>query len=206
VGRPRAHEPAELLDHARDLWAEKGVDGLTIRALGERSGASNGAIYHAFGSRASLLLQVWARTAEAFLDHQEAAAVEALAGAGPHEAVLAAALAPATYAALDPAGARVLLGPAGRRDGGLDETGLSADERGRLRRHRRRVGALVTRLAAEVWPGADDARRREALALVRYCLVDLPGALLLAPERLDDPVPRRALTHAVRGILQAGPA
>lgn len=204
MGRPRAHEPDELLAHARDLWAEKGIDGLTIRALGERSGASNGAIYHAFGSRASLVLQVWARTAEAFLDHQEAVAAAALTDAGPHEAVLAAALAPATYGVIDPAGARVLLRVV---DGGLEENGLSDDERERVRRHRRRVSALVTRLAAEVWPAqAGPAQRLEARALVHYCLVDLPGALLLAPERLGDPVPRRALRHAVHGILQAGPA
>lgn len=203
MGRPRAHDPATLLDHARDLWAERGADGLTTRALAERSGASNGAIYHAFGSRGSLVLQVWARAAEAYLDHQEAAVARALAGGDARDAVVAAALAPATYADADPAGGRVLLGLV---DGGLDESGLATDERERLRRHRRRLGRLVDRLADEVWPApAGSAPSPEARTLVRYCLVDLPGSLLLARDRLEDPVARRALAHAVRGILEGGP-
>ena len=208
MGRPRAHQPDDLLDHARDLWAELGAGGLTIRALAERSGASNGAIYHAFGSRGSLVLQVWARAAEVFLDHQEVVVEQALADGDPRDAVVAAALAPASYADGDPAGGRVLLGLMdGGADGALDTLDLTADERERLRRHRRRISALIDRLAAQVWPAAaGEEHRRHARTLVRYCLVDLPGSLLLTRERWGDPLPRRALAHAVRGVLEAGPA
>ena len=79
VGRPRAHDVDVLLDHARTLWVEQGVSGVTIRALSVETGASNGAIYHAFGSRDGLLVRVWSREAERFLAVQSDAVDTALA-------------------------------------------------------------------------------------------------------------------------------
>ena len=45
------------------------------------------------------------------------------------------------------------------------------------------------------------ALARDAVTLVRYCVVDLPGALLLKPARPTDPLARHALELAVRGVL-----
>jgi AcrR family transcriptional regulator len=43
-----------VLDAARSLVDEGGLDALTISALTARSGVSNGSVYHHFGSRAGL--------------------------------------------------------------------------------------------------------------------------------------------------------
>ncbi|MFD9706227.1 TetR/AcrR family transcriptional regulator [Lentzea sp. NPDC059081] len=49
-----------LLDAALSLVAEGGLDAVTIAALTERSGMSNGSIYHHFGSRAGVFAQLYA--------------------------------------------------------------------------------------------------------------------------------------------------
>jgi AcrR family transcriptional regulator len=49
-----------LLDAALTLVSEGGLDAVTIAALTERSGMSNGSIYHHFGSRAGVFAQLYA--------------------------------------------------------------------------------------------------------------------------------------------------
>ncbi|SDH04596.1 transcriptional regulator, TetR family [Lentzea fradiae] len=49
-----------LLDAALALVSEGGLDAVTIAALTERSGMSNGSIYHHFGSRAGVFAQLYA--------------------------------------------------------------------------------------------------------------------------------------------------
>ncbi|WP_112269747.1 TetR/AcrR family transcriptional regulator [Lentzea terrae] len=49
-----------LLDAALQLVEEGGLDAVTIAALTERSGMSNGSIYHHFGSRAGVFAQLYA--------------------------------------------------------------------------------------------------------------------------------------------------
>jgi AcrR family transcriptional regulator len=49
-----------LLDAALQLVSEGGLDAVTIAALTERSGMSNGSIYHHFGSRAGVFAQLYA--------------------------------------------------------------------------------------------------------------------------------------------------
>jgi AcrR family transcriptional regulator len=194
VARPRLHDLDQLLDHARELWAEDGPNALTIRALSTRSGVSNGAIYNAFGSRANLLARVWAREAEAFLRFQAEAATGQLGDDDRTAAVVAAALAPADYVRHHEASAaRLLLSV--RPDDLLQED-LGPDERARLLDLRRRLGRLVRQLAEHVWGRSDPT----TTTLIRYCVVDLPGALLLADDRITDPLARHALEHAVRGI------
>ncbi|MDO9496790.1 MAG: helix-turn-helix domain-containing protein [Nocardioides sp.] len=199
MGRPREHDPEAVLDHARRLWVEGGPAGVTIRALAAESGVSNGAIYHAFGSRDGLLARVWSREAQRFLELQRAAVTAVLDDDGPVEdAVVAAALAPTAYAELDEPGARLLLTTTGDE---LADRDLAPPERGELRRLRRDLTGLVTDLSSRQWGRTD----RAALATMRYCVVDLPGALLLAPARLTDPVAQHALELAVRGIVREPP-
>ena len=109
---------------------------------------------------------------------------------------MAAALAPAAYAARDAAGARLLL--AVRADDLAADVGEA--QRHQVRELRRRLTALVTRLAVEVW-GSEEP---PATTLVAWCVVDLPSALLLAGDRVTDPLAHLALERAVRGVL-AGP-
>lgn len=185
------------MDHARELWAGQGTAALTIRALSARSGVSNGAIYNAFGSRDNLLARVWAREAERFLDYQQSVVTTALRVGAP-DAVVAAAMAPADYARRDPQGARLLLAVTGES---LAVPGLADGERDRLRALRRAVADLITTLSHEVWHRAD----MPATTLIKYCVVDLPSALLLVGPQPADATARHALELAVRGILSEEP-
>ena len=89
--RPKQLDPERVLDAVEELLAEGGRAAVTIRALGERAGASNGSIYHSFGSLDAVLGRAWLRRAEQFLALQRAAVDEALALDDPVRAVQAAA-------------------------------------------------------------------------------------------------------------------
>ena len=49
------HDRDAMLDAAEELAVQGGVKAVTIRAVSEKAGISNGAIYHAFGSRGGLV-------------------------------------------------------------------------------------------------------------------------------------------------------
>lgn len=198
MGRPRQYDLDELLGHARNLWIERGVGGLTIRALSAESGASNGAVYHAFGSRDGLLARVWAEEAGRFLAFQRDRVDEAMSEGDATVALVAAALAPAAYAGHDADGARLLL--AANAD---DLLASELDDEGRthLLRLHEELGALHLELASALWGRTD----RAAVASVRHCVVTLPAALLLRSTKAPDPVARHALEHAVRGIAAVTP-
>lgn len=190
MGRPRHHDVDDLLDHARRIWVRDGLPGLTLRALRDESGVPNGAIYHAVGSRDGLVARVWCRDADAFLDRQRQAVATA---PDPIEAIVAAACTPADLARADPDGATVLLSvrPEDLLTDRLDDT-----DREQIRAGKRALGEIVDDLAEARWGRRDRTTR----ALVTMCLVDLPGALLLARGRLTDPLARHALETAVRAI------
>src|SRR3954449_12000918 len=82
MARPRVHAPDAVLDAAEELLVERGRAQLTIRALAERSGASNGSIYHAFGSLETVVGAAWLRRARQFLTLQATAVEQALAAGG----------------------------------------------------------------------------------------------------------------------------
>lgn len=198
MGRPRQYDLADLLAHARGLWIGRGLDGVTIRALSSVSGASNGAVYHAFGSRDGLLARVWAEEAGHFLTFQRDRVAEALRACDARAALVAAALAPAAYAIDNEDGARLLL--AATAD---DLLTSELDEEGRtqLLGLQRELGALLIDLAEALWGRRD----RTAVTAVRHCVVTLPGALLLNVDGITDPLARHALERAVRGIASTPP-
>jgi AcrR family transcriptional regulator len=198
MGRPRQHDLGSLLDHARRLWVEHGIAGVTIRGLSAASGASNGAIYHAFGSRDGLLASVWSREADAFLAFQRAQVDAALESGGAVDGLVAAALTPASYAEAQRDGARLLL--AADVDDLLTDD-LPEEARQELHRLRKELGALLVDLAVALWDRHDAA----AVTTARYCVVDLPGALLLRSAEPTDPLARHALERAVRGIAAQAP-
>lgn len=198
-GRPRRHDRAELLDHTRDPWIERGTAGVTIRALSTATGVSNGAIYNAFGSRDGLLAAVWVREAVEFLDFQRSA-VEKARGTDDSAAdmVVAAALAPAGLADTGDPGAQLLLAVTAD-DLAISE--LTGEQRSELFALKKSLGELIIGLADPVW-GRRDHR---AVTLIRHCVVELPGTLLLRRGNVRDPLARHALEHAVRGIVTAPP-
>jgi AcrR family transcriptional regulator len=194
MGRPREHDLDSLLDHARQIWIERGAAALTIRALSAASTASNGAIYHAFGTRAGVLAAVWAREATGYLAHLRARIESVSAAAGqPVELLLAAGLAPLTYASSNPAASRLLL------TANLDELftpELDDDQRASLAGLRTELGQIIVSLAGTAWGRTD----RAAVKLTQYCVVELPGALLLSAKNPEDPLATLALENAIRGI------
>ena len=112
--RPRVHDLEHVLDVAERLAVAKGPAAVTIRALSDATSVSNGALYHAFGTRAGLLGRAWVRAAERFLELQRNAVEQALSGGADTEgnateAVVAAALCPASLFDQNPTSARFLL-------------------------------------------------------------------------------------------------
>lgn len=203
--RPRVHDLGHVLDTAERIAVDTGPAAVTIRALSEATSVSNGALYHAFGSRAGLLARAWLRAAERFLGLQRAAVDAALGDCGADaveavEAVVAAAVTPATFLEQCPTSARFLL-TIGRDElvGSGDMPAELADD---LRRLDTELVDLFIRLSTSLW----NRRDARAVALVRTCLVDLPTALVLQEHSRSDPAAAQRLAGAVRAVLAIPPS
>src|SRR5581483_3355818 len=104
--RPRVHEPDRVLDAVESLAVTSGPAAVTIRAISDTVGVSNGALYHTFGSRSGLMGRAWLRAGRRFLSLQGDLVEQSQA---PAAAVLAAAEAPAVFAEQYPDSSRLLL-------------------------------------------------------------------------------------------------
>lgn len=167
---------------------------------------SNGALYHAFGSRAGLLGRAWVRAAQRFLQLQREAVERSLDG-GTHpdgsapavEAVVAAALCPAVFHDQHPTSAQFLLTVS--RAELLRSTEVPAEVATELRRLDKALVAIFVQLSRSLW----DRRDKAAVALVRDCVVSLPTALLLRHNGPADRSARERLAAAVRAVLSIPP-
>lgn len=163
---------------------------------------SNGALYHAFGSRAGLLGRAWVRAAEGFLELQRSS-VERVLDGGEHavdeamavEAVVAAALCPAAFFDQNPTSAQFLLTV--RRDELLRSGEVSTDVAQELRQLDKALVGLFVRLSRSLW----DRKDKHAVAVIRDCVVELPTALLLHGNRTADVAACERLAAAVRAVL-----
>jgi len=196
--RPRIHDLDLLLDAAETLAVESGAGAVTVRRLSELTTVSNGAIYHAFGSRAGLVGSAWLRAARRFLDVQNTA-IDAVTGQKPREgaveAVVAAADAPAKFLLESPVSGRFLLTVRrGELLGSADIPDSIADD---LRKLDTSIADLLRQLSDSMWGRVD----QESVRVIRDCVVELPGALLLRGARTPDPAVRERLAVAVRAIL-----
>ncbi|AKS31357.1 TetR/AcrR family transcriptional regulator [Mycolicibacterium goodii] len=190
--RPRIHDPEAILDVAESLAVRLGAAAVTIRAVGEAVGVSNGALYHEFGSRAGLLTRAWLRAAQRLQD----VLGELVDAAGPGTAAIAAASqASLIFAARHPSSAALVLQT--RRD-----ELLGADPPDEVRAAEKRLVDLMIQLADGAWGRRD----RAAVDTVTTCIVDLPTAILLQRNRIADPTARRHLQAAVAAVLAVGPA
>ena len=201
--RPRLHDLDGLLDAAERLAVESGPAAVTVRALSERTSVSNGAIYHAFGSRAGLVGRAWLRAARRFLAMQRAMVEDALEhGHGPDAvtgAVVAAADAPAQFVTDHPASGRFLLTVS--RDELLASADLPDDLAADLQELDQSLADLFVTLSRAVWGRAD----RGAVEVIRDCVVELPNALLLRGHRTPDAAVRERIAACVRAVLALGP-
>lgn len=195
MARPRVHDPGRVLDAVESLAARSGPAAVTIRAVSETTGASNGAVYHGFGSRAGLMAAAWLRAGRRFLDMQR----ELVDGA--HDAaaaVVAAADTPLLFAEHHPESSALLL--AIRREELLADD-LPDDVAEPLRRLDAELIGLLIRLAAAMWGRRDAA----AVDTITTCVVDLPTAIVLSRNRLGNNAARAQLHAAVRAVLAVGP-
>lgn len=203
MARPRTLDRVSLLDAAEQLAAQSGPHAVTIRALSEVTAISNGAIYHAFGSRGGLLGQAWLRAAKRYLSVQRAAVAEALAPGASHEAaveaVVAAAVCPATFLVEYPSAARLLL--AVHRDELLGAGDVPAPLAEELRQLDNELAGLLIALAENLW----NRRDRHAVAAIRACVVELPTALVVRGTRVPDAAALQRLDAAVRAVLTLTP-
>jgi AcrR family transcriptional regulator len=200
MARPRVHAPDVVLDAAEELLVERGRPSLTIRALAERAGASNGSIYHSFGSLETVVARAWLRRAEQFLELQQAAVEEAMADGDGRRAMQAAADAPARLAEHDVRAARLLVSLT--RDDVLADA-VAPEVADRLRALDAAVVDTLRFLARAVWDRGDAG----AVDVVTTCVVRLPAALLFPEIRTGRvrPLTRVQLAAAVGAVLHCGP-
>lgn len=193
--RPRVHDQDQILDAVERLAVQSGPASVTIRAVGDAIGVSNGALYHTFGSRAGLVGRAWLRAGHRFLSAQSEL-IDSVDGDGV-DAVVAAAEAPAVFAQTHPESSQLLLTV--RRDELLGPE-TPPDIAAQLRDLDRLLVETMIRLARRLWDRKDAA----AVDVITTCIVDLPTAILLRRNRIDDPDARERLRAAVIAVLDAG--
>jgi AcrR family transcriptional regulator len=188
--RPQVYDRDAMLDAAEELAVEGGVKAVTIRAVSERAGISNGAIYHAFGSRGGLVGRAWARAARRFLALQRQTVD---AEDDPIRAVIAAADAPAVFSEQYPKSARLVLGTS--REELIGE--VPAEVQAELRVLDTDLRDLLIRLSIAMWDRKDAA----LVAVIEDCVVGLPTGLMLRRPLPPTDATRRRLAAGVEAIL-----
>jgi AcrR family transcriptional regulator len=179
-----------MLDAAEELAVEGGIKAVTIRAVSDRAGISNGAIYHAFGSRGGLVGRAWVRAARRFLALQRQAVD---AESQPVRAVIAAADAPAVFSEQYPSSARLILGVP--REELIGDT--PAEVQAELRALDTELRDLLIHLSIAMWDRKDAA----SVAVIEDCVVGLPTGLMLRRPMPPSADTRRRLAAAVQAIL-----
>jgi AcrR family transcriptional regulator len=168
-----------ILAAAGRLVASHGPSGATIGAISRSLGAPTGSIYHRFESRDVLLATLWLRAAAAFQD----AFFERLAGAGPREAGLEAALYMAERVREDPSEARMLL--LHRREDFVDR-GWPAAFRTRAARLAHQIETELRAFSRRLC-GRADAR---TVRTVAYAVIEAPFAAIRRHVAAKESPPR----------------
>jgi len=188
--RPQVYDRDAMLDVAEVLAVDGGVKAVTIRAVSDRAGVSNGAIYHAFGSRGGLVGRAWVRAARRFLALQR----QAVDGEDhPVRAVVVAADAPAVFSERYPSSAQLWLRISREELIGEAPPEVQA-ELGSLDAELR---DLLIRLSIGMWDRKDAA----SVAVIEDCVVGLPTGLMLRRPMPPTDATRRRLAAAVEAIL-----
>lgn len=190
MARPALHSVDAMLDAARALLLEHGVEQTTIQAIAEASGAPVGSLYNRFGSRAELLGRLWLRAA----GRCHAACLPALDRFEPLQAALEVARRLLEFARSNLADAR-LLASFRREDlmGGVALNAVLAEQDGTIDR-------AVKELSRRLF----DSARGESVRRVRLAMLELPLAAvrgyLLAGRAMPVDLDAHVL-RAARAIL-----
>ncbi len=190
--RPQVYDRDAMLDAAEELAVEGGVKAVTTRAVSERAGISNGAIYHAFGSRGGLVGRAWVRAARRFLALQRQAVD---AEDDPVRAVIVAADTPAVFSEQYPLSAQLWLRIP--REELIGEA--PAEVQAELAALDDELRDLLIRLSIAMWDRKDAA----SVAVIEDCVVGLPTGLMLRRPMPPTADTRRRLAVAVEAILSA---
>ncbi|HEY4427169.1 MAG TPA: TetR/AcrR family transcriptional regulator [Solirubrobacteraceae bacterium] len=161
---------ARLMDAALDLLAERGEDGVTLRALTDAAGANVAAVSYHFGSLRSLCEEAIEQALERYLDSQEDA-VGALGPESTLEEVATAFARPMVHAMA--VGGRDLAVMRIVAQAGIDPPQGWERFDARFDRIRRDVVRLVK-------PNVPDAKDRDLIFRTR-CVAGLLNWLVLAP-------------------------
>ena len=188
--RPQVYDRDAMLDAAEELAGEGGVKAVTIRAVAERAGISNGAIYHAFGSRGGLVGRAWVRAARRFLALQKQSVD---AEPDPVRAVVAAADAPAEFSEQCPTSARLILG--------VSREQLIGDAPPEVQVELRALDLDLRELLIRLSIAMFDRKDAASVAVIEDCVVGLPTGLMLRRPMPPTDATRRRLAAAVEAIL-----
>jgi len=197
MSRQRLHTLDDLLDVAEQIVTSGDPSGLTLRSLAAAAGASNGTIYHAFGSKDVLLARLWLRSWCRLGDLMAEAMGESATDSTGEDAVVAVALTPVEFVRRFPASARLFF--AQRRDQ-LFSADLPPEVEAELSSVQEKFVEVLVALARGVWGRGD----RIAVEAIAVCVVDLPGGILrrrLLEDREADEATAARLEAAVRAIL-----
>ena len=197
MSRQRLHTLDDLLDVAEQIVTSGDPSGLTLRSLAAATGASNGTIYHAFGSKDVLLARLWLRSWCRLGDLMAEAMGEWSSDSTGEDAVVAVALTPVEFVRRFPASARLFF--AQRRDQ-LFSADLPPEIETELASGQEKFVEVLIALARGVWGRGD----RIAVEAIAVCVVDLPGGILrrrLLEDREADAATAARLEAAVRAIL-----
>ncbi|HEX5656162.1 MAG TPA: helix-turn-helix domain-containing protein [Polyangiales bacterium] len=186
MARPALHSVDAMLDAARTLLLEHGVEHTTIQAIAAASGAPVGSLYNRFGSRAELLARLWLRAAG-----RSQAACLPLLEAEPLQAVLEVVRRLLAFTRSEPHDARLLA--SFRRE---DLLGASESLNASLAGLNEPVDRAVKELAKQLFGSArGEGARRVRLAMLELPLAAVRSYLLAGramPADLDPHVLRAA--------------
>ncbi|WP_382307770.1 GNAT family acetyltransferase [Herbiconiux sp. UC225_62] len=193
MSRPRnlADQQQRLSEATWSVLTERGLPGLTLRAVAERAGCTTGLVMHAFPTKEALLLH-----ARDLLHSRTGEQLDAAEGATetPEEALRAVMLDAMSLDEVSVDEARVWISylAAALADPALAERHVTGN---------RRLIARVTRLVQACRPGwSPDRARTEALSLIS--LADGANTLsTLDPETYSPGVQRRMMTDAIDRML-----
>jgi len=185
-----------LLDDALAVIREKGMDGLSLRAVAAGAGVSHAAPYHHFKDKAALV-DALAAEAAALLDERMAAAADG-AGAGPREQLMALGMAYVAFAVDSPEHyAAFTASPrTAPESGGASEAAAYG-----VIAWSRLLGAVSACQAAGVLPPGDSVIAGAALWSLVHGLAELwrTGQLAQLPQAADglEPLARRVLQASI---------